>query len=126
MKYLLDTHIFLWWLQDHPSLSPEAKATIIDPKVVICVSAASFWEIAIKKKLGKIKYSGNLTKELEKNSFQGLSISPVHALETGKLPDHHKDPFDRILIAQARIEKITLITSDQAMTHYKLPLLFLS
>lgn len=126
MKYLLDTHIFLWWLQGHPSLTSEARAIIADPKVVIGVSAASFWEIAIKKKMGKLKYPGNLLKELEKNSFQSLSITPQHALETEKLPDRHKDPFDRMLIAQARVEKITLITSDKEMANYKLPLLLLS
>lgn len=126
MKYLLDTHVFLWWLQDDPLLALEAREVIADPRSIICVSAASFWEIAIKKKLGKIKFQRNLLKELEKNSFQSLGITPEHALETEKLPSRHRDPFDRILIAQSRLEKMTLITADSQMTHYKLPLLFFS
>lgn len=126
MKYLLDTHIFLWWLQDDPGLTPEAKQTISNPDVEIYVSAASFWEIAIKRKLGKIKFSGDLTKELKRDFFQALPITPEHAVETEKLPDHHRDPFDRILVAQARCEKIPLMTSDKNLTRYKLPLLFLS
>ncbi len=126
MRYLLDTHVFLWWLQDHPALTSEARKIISNPDFLIHVSAASFWEIAIKKKLGKIRYKGNLLEELEKNFFQGLPIEPSHALEVEKLPDHHQDPFDRILIAQARCEKITLLTADQQITRYKVPLLFLS
>ncbi len=118
MNLLLDTHVFLWWLSDHKRLSKEAYAAIHHSDNVIFVSAATALEIAIKQSLGKLEFSNEIEKILILNDFQALPISMTHALHVGKLPYHHSDPFDRLLIAQAQIEKLTLVTHDQKQILY--------
>lgn len=120
MKYLLDTHTLLWWLEDNPTLSRKAKQIISLNKNIIYVSSVSAWEIAIKKSLGKLEAPDNLEEMIRENNFVPLSISIVHALDIIKLPNHHDDPFDRLLIAQAKYEKLILITRDANIAKYKI------
>ena len=101
MHLLLDTHTLIWWLAKNPTLSNKAKDAIANPDNIIFVSAASAWEIAIKKSLGKLQAPDALKQQLEKQKFTPLAINLDHALAIKHLPHHHKDPFDRILIAQA-------------------------
>jgi PIN domain nuclease of toxin-antitoxin system len=123
MSFLLDTHILLWWLEDDPTLSAEAKTTIQNPDNFIFVSAASVWEMSIKKSLGKLKIPNNLLEVIEENEFQVLAVTAEHGLKVGELPYHHKDPFDRILIAQALHEGFTIISRDGKFKLYDAPLL---
>lgn len=118
MKLLLDTHVLLWWLSDDGTLSKKAYAAIKDSSNLIFVSAATAWEISIKKSLGKLKAPDNLEEILEANNFQTLSITIPHALLAGQLPFHHEDPFDRLLIAQSQIEGLTLVTRDKKQMLY--------
>lgn len=102
MNLLLDTHVFLWAIDNDPNLSREAREAIIDGNNVVFVSAASAWEIAIKKAIGKlIVPNEDYLLELELHRFTPLDITTEHALEVEHLPAHHKDPFDRMLVAQA-------------------------
>lgn len=123
MKYLLDTHIFIWWTLDHPKLSGPAKATISDKDNLIYVSSASIWEIAIKSSVGKLSLPESpeifVRKQLEMNDFNILDITVGHSLGILDLPMHHKDPFDRILIAQAKYENMIIITDDRLIKQYK-------
>lgn len=118
MSYLLDTHILLWWLADNPKLTEETRQLIKNPKNTFFVSSASAWEIAIKKALGKLEAPDDLETALAANNFIPLNISIAHALSVGKLPQHHLDPFDRMLIAQAKLENITIITHDIIFKKY--------
>lgn len=118
MKLLLDTHVLLWWLSDDATLSKKASAAIKDSSNLIFVSAATAWEISIKKSLGKLKAPDNLEEILEANNFQTLSITISHALLAGQLPFHHDDPFDRLLIAQSKIEELALVTRDKKQMLY--------
>ena len=118
MKLLLDTHVLLWWLNDDDTLSKKAYAAIKDSSNLIFVSAATAWEISIKKSLGKLKAPDNLEEILETNNFQTLSITIPHASLAGQLPFHHDDPFDRLLIAQSQIEDFTLVTRDKKQMLY--------
>ena len=126
MKLLLDTHILLWWLADDPRLPPSAEAAIADGDTLVVVSAASAWEIAIKKAAGRLETPDELLEAIEASHFDPLSISPVHALAAGALPAHHTDPFDRMLIAQARAEGLTVVTVDGRFSDYDVDLLSLS
>lgn len=126
MNLLLDTHILLWWLGDDPDL-PEGMARVIaDPASTVVVSAASAWEIAIKKASGRLEAPDDLREVLEENAFGALSITVAHAREAGALPAHHADPFDRMLIAQARLEDLTIATVDRRFPSYDVRLLDLS
>ncbi|MCA9962971.1 MAG: type II toxin-antitoxin system VapC family toxin [Anaerolineales bacterium] len=119
MNLLLDTHIFLWAVEDHPNLSAAAREAIVAGDNVVFVSAATAWEIAIKRGLGKLDVPrGNYIEELKLHRFTPLDIKTEHALAVESLPPHHKDPFDRLLIAQAQIEQLTLITRDPKMMLY--------
>lgn len=123
-KFLLDTHILLWWLEDeNRRLSANARAVIANPENFIFVSAASVWEMSIKKSLGKLSTPDNLLVVLKDNNFQLLSITAQHGLAIADLPEHHKDPFDRMLIVQAQIEELTLISEDSKFKQYDVPLL---
>lgn len=119
MKYLLDTHVLLWWLSDDPTLSPEAKKIIADGLNSIFVSPAVVWEIVIKKKLGKLDAPDDLLERIKSNRFFPISITLEHAQEIRELPSLHEDPFDRILIAQARVEALILITRDKMIKKYE-------
>ncbi|MCB0915734.1 MAG: type II toxin-antitoxin system VapC family toxin [Actinobacteria bacterium] len=117
MRLLLDTHALLWWLADAP-LSTVARDLIADPTNVVYVSAASGWEISVKTALGKLVAPDDLESSLTDCNFDSLPISFSHALAAGRLPPHHRDPFDRMLIAQAQHEGLTLITRDPRFEPY--------
>ena len=117
MNLLLDTNILLWWLADSPRLSGDARKMITSSPVVY-VSAATTWEIEIKRALGKLKAPENLEQELSANHFVPLAITVEHSIAAAKLPRHHDDPFDRMLIAQASLEGLTLVTSDRRLEDY--------
>jgi PIN domain nuclease of toxin-antitoxin system len=123
VRLLLDTHALLWWLANDPSLSEPARDAIRAPDTEVSVSAASAWEIAIKKALGKLDAPDDLDAQLERHAFGCLPITVAHALGAGALPHHHYDPFDRMLIAQARAENLVLVTRDARMALYGIPTL---
>ena len=118
MKLLLDTHALIWWLKKDPNLFQGAKKAISNPDNLVFISAASAWEIAIKKSLGKLDVPDDLEIQIEKHNFQSLPITITHGVAVGKLPWHHKDPFDRIIIAQAICESMTIITRDKKFNYY--------
>lgn len=119
MRLLLDTSTLLWWLDDDARLGPEARATIADPNNEVFVSSASAWEIAVKRASGKLEAPFDVARALELNHFIVLSIGVEHAVAAGELPLHHKDPFDRMLVAQARLESLTLLTHDAEISRYE-------
>jgi PIN domain nuclease of toxin-antitoxin system len=118
VKVLLDTHTLLWWLAGDGTLATKARQVITSPKTTVYVSAASAWEIAIKRTLGKLQAPDDLVAALAANRFQPLPITIEHALYAGSLPRHHDDPFDRMLVAQALLEKLTIITRDTSIPAY--------
>lgn len=122
MRLLLDTHALLWWLADE-GLTDQARDAIADPANLVMVSAANAWEISIKKALGKLSAPDDLERQTEKNGFTALPISIAHGLAAGALPRHHDDPFDRMLIAQAVEEGLTIVTHDKRFSDYDVPLL---
>ncbi|MCB1870015.1 MAG: type II toxin-antitoxin system VapC family toxin [Gammaproteobacteria bacterium] len=123
MNLLLDTHVLIWALEDNPVLSAEAHDAIVDGKNMVFVSSVSAWEISIKKAMGKLKAPDNLEEEIELHRFTPLNVNFEHARLAGALPDIHKDPFDRMLIAQAITEKLTLISRDSQFADYGVSLL---
>ena len=114
----LDTHVLLWWLADDVTLSQTIRATISDGKNLVFVSAAAAWEMVIKSALGKLDIPSDLEAALTANRFQPLPITIPHALAVVDLPHHHNDPFDRLLIAQAKVEGLTLVTRDEQIKKY--------
>ena len=121
MNYLLDTHTFIWWLNNSPELSTTTKKIISSPDNRIFVSHASYWEIAIKVSIGRLTFPlESLESELQLNGFELLSIKTSHILQSASLPMLHRDPFDRMLIAQAQMESLNLITADQHIQQYAL------
>jgi PIN domain nuclease of toxin-antitoxin system len=115
---LLDTHIVLWWLADSPLLSDTARTVVANGANTIFVSAATAWEMAIKQAAGKLQAPGDLESVLRANRFEMLPITVTHALAAGALPPHHADPFDRMLVAQAELEGMTLLTHDARLPVY--------
>ena len=122
MNLLLDTHILLWWLDASPSLSKTASEAISDVSNLVFVSAAVVWEIRIKQTLGKLKIPADFRQVLERQPFEKLPITAEHAHAVGDLPSHHRDPFDRMLIAQAKVEGLTIVTHDRIFRQYRIPL----
>ena len=120
--YLLDTHVLLWWLAEPERLSAEATRAIADGANKLYFSAAGAWEMAIKKTLGRLDYPGNLPEVLAANRIEPLPVTLAHALAVADLPLHHRDPFDRIQIAQARLEGLTIVTRDPEFGMYGVPL----
>ncbi len=119
-RLLLDTHAFLWWLADSSKLKRDARSAIADSSALVHVSAVTVWEIAIKARLGKVNPgTKNLDREIAANQFSELKISARHALVAGNLPLHHDDPFDRMLIAQAQLEGLTIVTHDETFAAYE-------
>ena len=116
MRALLDTHALLWWLSDDPGLSRTARKTIAETRNILIVSAASAWEIATKVRLGKLPTAADLVSDfagqIEREGFQWMPISAAHGIRAGLLPGPHKDPFDRMLIAQSQAENIPVISSE--------------
>lgn len=128
MKALLDTHVFLWWIMDAPQLAPHVRELIADGENELYMSVASCWEIAIKAGLGKITLPARpdtyIADQMTENAVQGLPIEARHAFQVFHLPPHHRDPFDRLLIAQAQLENLPIITSDPLFSKYKVKTLW--
>jgi PIN domain nuclease of toxin-antitoxin system len=126
MKYLLDTHTFLWWDMESSRLSTRAFALCQDRSNVLLLSIASVWEIQIKQQAGKLGLSAPLGEIIQKQrQTNGIKLLPIrlsHVLGLASLPDHHKDPFDRLLVAQATIEKLTLVSRDPHIAQYSIQL----
>jgi PIN domain nuclease of toxin-antitoxin system len=123
MNLLLDTHALLWWLDDHPSMSEKAKESISDGMNSVFVSAAVIWEIEIKKALGKLRIPSDFHDVLAQQPFERLPVTVEHAHEVGSLPNFHRDPFDRMVIAQARVEGFIVVTRDPVFKRYKIPII---
>ena len=119
MDLLLDTHAIVWWLADDPALTDVQRRTIGDRRNTCYVSAATVWEISIKQALGKIAIDADYTSVLRAQGFVELPVSWRHALAVQSLPHHHRDPFDRILIAQARTENLVLVSTDPDIARYE-------
>lgn len=117
MNLLLDTPAFLWWLAGD-ELASDVVDRIADPDAVVAVSAASAWEISIKRSLGKLDLDGEVSEHVALEGFVPLPISIDHATAAGALPPHHRDPFDRMIIAQGRLEGLTVVTRDVAFDQY--------
>lgn len=117
MRVLLDTHALIWWLIDDRSLSAAAREAVADPSAVVYVSAASAWEIATKYRIGKLPLAGRMVGELGKilarENFLALPISLEHGERAGSLPGPHRDPFDRMIVAQALAEDLTLVSNER-------------
>ncbi len=123
MNLLLDTHVLLWALEGNPRLGAEARRMVVDGRNRVYVSAVSVWEIAIKRSLGKITVPDTLLKTITSSGFSALPITLEHADAVSHLPLWHQDPFDRLLIAQAQQEQMTLVTHDAAMLRYEVSLM---
>jgi PIN domain nuclease of toxin-antitoxin system len=122
VSWLLDTHVVLWWLLDDPVLAADIKE-LIDEEPDVYVSAATIWEVAIKQAAGKLPGPVSLPERIQENGFVPLPVSPEHAIIAGRLPLIHRDPFDRMLIAQAQFEKLTLVTRDENCRKYEVSVL---
>lgn len=126
MDLLLDTHAFIWWNAQDRRLADVAREAIRDPGNRVIVSAASVWEIAIKRKTGKLLFRHDVLPAIAADGFETIDITPEHADAAGSLPLHHADPFDRLLVAQARIEQFVLVTQDRQILPYGVPLIGVS
>ena len=122
MSLLLDTHVVLWWLMDDPALRDDLKRRLDDDPDVF-VSPASVWEVAIKQSVGKLTQLPGLPEEIMDSGFRSLPITAQHALLAGRLPFIHRDPFDRMLVAQARCDDMTLATRDPMIHKYDVSVL---
>ena len=123
MDLLLDTHALLWWLADDPKLGPGARAHIAKSTNAVYVSAAAAWEIAVKRAAGKLEAPGDIREWIEEEGFLELPIEVAHAVASAELPWHHRDPFDRLMIAQARHDELTLIARDDEIDRYDVPVI---
>ena len=128
MRALLDTHTFLWWITDDVRLSSRARAVIANGDNELFLSAASGWEMAIKTRLGKLHLPDNpasfVFKQLRMNAIEPLAVQMTHALRVYSLPGHHRDLFDRILVAQAQVERMPIITADPQVVQYDVQILW--
>ena len=122
MKLLLDTHTFLWWVAASGELSRKARSAVGNARNECFVSVASGWEIAIKVSLGRLRIDGALDRflpeQLAANGFRALAIDLKHAARVATLPFHHRDPFDRLLVAQALEENLAMVTADPVVLKY--------
>ena len=123
MRALLDTHAFLWWIADDSRLSKKAREIIADGHNELFLSAASGWEMAIKARLGKLQLSDSLERfvpeQLIINGIEGLPVQMRHTLHVQTLPDYHRDPFDRLLVAQAQLEGLPILTRNPYIARYQ-------
>ena len=117
-RLLLDTHVFLWWLNDDPALGKRVKSEIGNGRNQVYVSAATAWEISIKRALGKLQAPGDIESVVEEERFIKLNISLRHGEQAGELPPFHRDPFDRMLVAQAQSDGLILVTADGQFEQY--------
>ena len=128
MRILLDTHAFLWWISDAPQLSQEARQIIGNGENTLFLSAASGWEIAIKTRLGKLKLPADIAsfilEQLSVNAVTPLPIQMKHALRVSSLPDFHRDPFDRMIVAQAQVEDLPVLTADPQFAAYNVQIIW--
>ncbi len=128
MRALLDTHAFLWWITDDSRLSAHAREIIGDGSHTLFFSAASGWEIAIKAQLGRLKLPDKadafVMEQLSANAFNSLPIQLSHALHIFNLPHHHRDPFDRMLIAQSQLEGLPILTADPLIAQYQVEVIW--
>ena len=128
MKALLDTHVFLWWITDDQRLSSRVREIIADGTNEILFSAASGWEIAIKTRLGRLQLPNDpeifIPEQLELNAIEVLPVQIGHALHVYQLPSHHRDPFDHLLIAQAQLEKLPILTADPQISRYPVEIIW--
>ena len=122
MRLLLDTHVLLWWLQGAP-ISEEAAEKVGDTANDVIVSAATVWELSIKRQLGKVDMPPNLVDQCRSEGFALLAMDARHADRAGSLPLHHADPFDRMLVAQAELDTLVLVTRDRTLASYGVQLL---
>ncbi len=122
MSLLLDTHVILWWLTDDPTLADEIKVRL-DHEPDVFVSAATIWEVAIKQAIGKLPEPAGLPERIRDSGFAELPVSWQHATVAGRLPPIHRDPFDRMLVAQAQHENLTLVTRDARCQKYEVAIL---
>lgn len=122
MRALWDTHAFVWWITDDPRLSPRARAVAADPQATLLLSAASLWELAIKASLGKLRVAEEpeafLRDQIARNETGVLAVESSHALAVFRLPAIHRDPFDRILVVQASVEGVPILTTDPVIARY--------
>ena len=118
LRLLLDTQVLVWALGNNPDLGPVSRDAITDPNNDCYVSAATVWEIAIKRALGKLEAPEDLSGRIERDGFTGLPVTLFHGEQAGALPPIHRDPFDRMLIAQAQAEGLTIVTSDSTIPRY--------
>jgi PIN domain nuclease of toxin-antitoxin system len=118
LRILLDTHLILWWLADNPSLSEPARVLIGHPENTVFVSAVSLWEIWLKESLGKLRLPPEFEEHLAAQSFESMPLTAEQTREVAFLPWHHRDPFDRMLVAQARVESLILLTADEQVSAY--------
>ena len=128
MKVLLDTHAFLWWIADDPKLSFRAREMISDIDNELFLSAASGWEITIKVQMGRLSLPDEperfIFSQMKMNAIQSLPILMNHALHVSTLPDHHRDPFDRMLIAQAQVEGFPILSVDPQIAKYQVEVIW--
>ncbi len=122
MRLLLDSHVVLWWMAGHGSLGRAAATAIHDADEVV-VSVVTPWELGIKRALGKLDYPDGLVHEIVECGFKLLEVNPSHAERAPDLPFHHSDPFDRMLVAQAQLESLVLVTGDRSLDPYEVGLL---
>jgi PIN domain nuclease of toxin-antitoxin system len=123
MRLLFDTHAFLWWVFDDSRLSATARGQITDPASEVLFSAVSGWEIAIKARTGRLRVPadvpGFVQEQVRRNRLRVLPVELRHALRVHALPDHHRDPFDRLLVAQAQVEVVPLLSRDPLLAAYE-------
>ena len=128
MKILLDTHTFLWWITDDQRLSGRARDIISDGGNELFLSAATGWEIAIKVQIGRLKLPEEpirfILDQMRINAIQSLPVQMNHALHVSTLPQHHRDPFDRLLIAQAQLEELPVLSSDYQLANYQVEVIW--
>ena len=120
---LVDTGVLVWWLRDDRRLGKAARSLLIDGGVDAFISAASFWEIAIKAASGKLKVRGDVVAAVGESGFRTLAIEPEDGIAAGQLPQHHRDPFDRMLVAQATRRGLSILTSDSLLDRYAVPVI---
>ena len=126
MRLLIDTHILIWFLEGNKSLSNSHQKIIEESNNDVLLSIASLWEIAIKISIGKLTLSqplGDVIKQIDAESIEILPISPEHTLQVSTMPFHHRDPFDRIIIAQCQVENLPVISNDKSFSDYSIKLL---
>ena len=123
MRYLIDTHIFVWFVTEPEKLGDEMHDSLRDFTNEVFVSAATFWEIAMNRNRGRMKFPGDVAQEMRAAQFVELPVTGAHYEAAVALPDIHKDPFDRLLIAQALCEGLVLVTHDRALGAYNVPIL---